>query len=272
MSSIEKDLEQAGLIVSQRHNMDTFTDDNYGHIYYSSNEDLNRLFREFDFRGKKVLSVLASSDQVFHFYNRGASEVDTFDINKLTIHYYYLRKWGIQYNDKFYLENMDNDSLCDLLLKVRPSNESEKLSFEFWKEYIKRFNKNDTEKLFMKCTLPFRNNISDLSTLKGILDKTELNFYNMDIFLDCCLDEEYDIIYKSNISDYISDFEVARVYRDNLYKLLKKGGYIISSNLLTNCALCWERIIFDELFDYYELPQYIHNEEFKSPGYVLRKK
>ena len=41
--------------------------DDYDKLYFSSNEDLRGIFNEMDFKGKKVLTVLASGDQVFHF-------------------------------------------------------------------------------------------------------------------------------------------------------------------------------------------------------------
>ena len=37
----------------------------YGRVYYRTNEDLVDMYRDIDFEGKKVHSVLASSDQVF---------------------------------------------------------------------------------------------------------------------------------------------------------------------------------------------------------------
>ena len=63
-----------------------------------------------DIRDKNVMTVLASSDQLFTFNSLGAKEVDAFDHNILTIYYYYLRKWSIKYNDQLYPEFvMEND-------------------------------------------------------------------------------------------------------------------------------------------------------------------
>ena len=47
-------------------------------------------------------TVLASGDQAFYFYDNGAKKVDLFDINKLSIYYYYLRVWIIKYLGRFY--------------------------------------------------------------------------------------------------------------------------------------------------------------------------
>jgi len=45
----------------------------YGRIFLHTNELLNELFDVIDFKNKDVLSVLASSDQMFMAYNLGAS-------------------------------------------------------------------------------------------------------------------------------------------------------------------------------------------------------
>ena len=67
----------------------------YGRVYYRTNEDLDTIYRDLDFHKKKVLSVLASSDQVFTARYLGAEQVDSFDKNRLTIYYYYLRKYDV---------------------------------------------------------------------------------------------------------------------------------------------------------------------------------
>ena len=83
--------------------------DGYGKIYFSSNEDLKTIFSNFDFKDKDVLTVAGSGDQAFYSYNDDAKKVDLFDKNKLTIYYYYLRKWIISYYDMFYPELLLNN-------------------------------------------------------------------------------------------------------------------------------------------------------------------
>ena len=74
----------------------------YNKIYMSSNESLGNLFLNFDISGKDVLTVLGSSDQLFYSYLNGAKKVDCFDINVLARHYYYLRRWAIDYLGMYY--------------------------------------------------------------------------------------------------------------------------------------------------------------------------
>ena len=57
----------------------------YGRVYYRTNEDLDTIYRDLDFHKKKVLSVLASGDQVFTARYLGAEQVDSFDKNRDSI-------------------------------------------------------------------------------------------------------------------------------------------------------------------------------------------
>ena len=53
----------------------------YDKVYYMTNEDLVDVYSDMDFRGKDVLSVLASSDQVLTARFLDAKTVDAFDKN-----------------------------------------------------------------------------------------------------------------------------------------------------------------------------------------------
>lgn len=63
-----------------------------GKIYRNTNEDLSKIITKQDIKGKTILSVLASSDQVLSCYYLGAKSVDTFDSNKLTLLLFFLKK------------------------------------------------------------------------------------------------------------------------------------------------------------------------------------
>ena len=116
----------------------------YDKIYYSTNEDLESLLDVFDVEGKDVLSVTGSGDQAFHFHSKKANNVDLFDINRLTIHYYYLRVWVLNHLDNYY-PNMDFASYIEeLLRRVIPTTEEENISLLYWKRFIK-----EIPKLFM---------------------------------------------------------------------------------------------------------------------------
>ena len=65
----------------------------YDKVYYQINEDINDVLLGEDFTDKDVLSVLASADQYFMFKALDAKKVDSFDFNRLTMYYYFLRKY-----------------------------------------------------------------------------------------------------------------------------------------------------------------------------------
>ena len=95
----------------------------FSRIFYCSNEDVSRLLSRVDFKDKKVLSVCGSGDFYFHCINNGATDIDLYDINSLSIYYVYFRKWimekfGIYYPkfEMFLLMNKDQlkEFLCNI--------------------------------------------------------------------------------------------------------------------------------------------------------------
>ena len=57
---------------------------NYGKLYINTNEPIRDVLSICDFNNKKVLTVLASSDQLLAISELNPSTIDTFDINILT--------------------------------------------------------------------------------------------------------------------------------------------------------------------------------------------
>ncbi len=201
----------------------------YGKVYFETNEDCDKLISKFDVTNKKVLTVLGSSDQAFQFYLNGAKEVDFFDINKLTIYYYYLRIWNMKVNGTIYPEwGFDNNYINKLLESVKPSSKNELIAYRYWSKYIKRFNSKQIYRLFFYPYDRKLYNDIDVSSLLQRIDMDNPNFYNKDISRIFDIPESYDLIYTSNLSDYL-DGDRIHIYRDNLYKHLNKGGIILSS-------------------------------------------
>ena len=90
----------------------------YGKVYYRTNEDLETIYKDLDLHKKKVLSVLASSDQVFTANYLGAEQVDSFDKNRLTLYYYYLRKWSIKYRRELHPKVLKGNKWLKNLLEL----------------------------------------------------------------------------------------------------------------------------------------------------------
>ena len=249
---------------------------NYNRVYYHSNENLKDLFSFIDVRDKDVLSVLSSGDQVFHFYDNDAKKVETFDVNRLTFYYYYIRIWTLKYLGEYYPDNKFSiDFLRSLLMKVNIRSNEEKEAFDYWCKYIDLFNDKSSRKLFYRGILENINRIDDLSKVMDKIDN-EFIFYDMSLgSKNLPVKKKYDMVYISNISDYIphniSSFEL---YRNNLNSLIRDDGVVLSVNLrkLGFGEKDIEKEVFTELFDVDELPE-IDRYDFKIPaGKVYRKK
>ena len=249
----------------------------YGRLYYCSNENLAELFRNFSVEGKDVLTVLASSDQLFHTYYHGARSVDSFDINKLTKYYYYLRRWIIDYFSTYYPDEefFENPKyLRSVLEKVECADEDEDKAFQFWNLYTHVFSIRDTSKLYFYSN-PDTNKISDIQMLKERLDGKKLTFYHQDLCDEVYSKKKYDIIITSNILEYYgnSPMKLMRC-RDNLNSLLKEDGMVVCSYMMDH-SKSYERDVFIPRFCCYEfLNDYEENDYSMNLacGYTYKKR
>ena len=203
----------------------------YDKVFFETNEKCDKIISNYDVKDKTILTVLGSGDQAFQFYNHGAKNVDLFDINKLTIYYYYLRIWHIRKYGKMYPKwGPKKEYIKELLNSVNPKNETELKAYEYWSLFINKFNSDALHRFFHS---PYNNGTykkMDTSLLLDKIDNDDFDFYNIDISRLVDLEKKYDFIYTSNLSDYIND-ERLTIYRDNLYNHLNRGGIVLSSNL-----------------------------------------
>ncbi len=233
--------------------------DYYSKIYYSSNEYLDELFQHFSVKDKDVLTVLGSSDQLFHAYHHGAYKVDTFDINCLTKYYHYLRRWRILYENHYYLPDnifRSHRSLEKLLRKVKCRDEEESEAVLFWKEFLSRMNPSKCSDLY--CYIKPSNKIQRLKTIREQLTKQDFTFYNFNLFDTVSCNRKYDVIITSNVLEYGQNSLRLVKGRDNLNKLLRRGGQVVCSHFIfssLSVPFLDEREIFEENFDYYEFPK-----------------
>jgi len=248
----------------------------YQEIFFASNENLKKLFSYIDINDKDVLSVLGSGDQAFFFLDKGAKSVDIFDKNKLAIYYFYLRKWIIEKLNLYYPPiPMENSFIKSVINLVDPRDDREKLVVEYWKKICLYYGTWDFFELFLcfeDCYC--QNEVTDICNLKKRLKSFSFDYYDIDITKDIDIDKKYDIIYTSNISEWIymnnGDYEK---YINNLYKTLKDDGLIISSHLYNSQLTSKEEEKFSELFKLVELPKFITSDNnLKSLGYVMVKK
>lgn len=249
-------------------------DDYHDRVYFRSNEDLDAVFSHFDVKEKNVLSVLGSGDQAFHLIKRGAKSIDLFDKNKLTIYYFYLRLWTIRYTGKYYPDVYFNHEYIKKLLScVKPESEEEKNACEYWKMFTDLYHQRNPRDMFL-VEGPIMNELDDVSLVNQGLKDKKICFYNWDISKLVDVDKQYDLIYLSNVHEWICGSISITVSRNNLYKLLKDNGIIICSNLTQDGARFAEMQIFSKFFNYYELPSSLvrGDYEVEAPGYFYTKK
>ena len=193
---MEKDIYFKDYLAS-RVIMDDKMVDGYDKVYYQINEDVNDVLLGEDFTDKDVLSVLASADQYFMFKALDAKKVDAFDFNRLTMYYYFLRKWSIKYNNDVYPDIFYDDSYVENLLeKVVVSSDLEKKALDFFKMHVS--NGSDFSKFFYDVDVqPYGNTLfQNIRQLKKIID-SDFTFYNMDLFKDNgdLISKKYDYLY-----------------------------------------------------------------------------
>lgn len=270
MLNYKSDLENTYSIINNDYT------DGYDKLYFSSNEDLRGIFNEMDFTGKKVLTVLSSGDQVFHFYNHNATDVDLFDKNKLTLYFYYLRIWIIEINNKYSLPDATNNIYIERLLKrVRPKTEEEYNAYNYWKEYIKKYHFDRYSIHRLEVEKPNRKSpIDNLDKIKSNTKLRNINFYNIDIARDnLSLNKKYDVIYVSNIVDWLCfDQKLYRSLANNLYNLVEDDGFIICADLgKTGEPGIIEAEEMLKKYELFDLPG-LEFGQISKPGYCYRKK
>ncbi len=182
----------------------------FDQIYSFTNENIKGCFNHFDFKNKDVLSVLASSDQVFDMFLRGANKIDTFDINPLTKYYFYLKKVGIKtFTKREFVSffSCDNSKFFDKDMFSEIAKYLKGDSYIFWNTLFDHYYSG---KIFYELSnlfifeyipkIPYLSDCKKYELLQRKIDLLDVKFINCDIYdLINILDNKYDIIYLSNI-------------------------------------------------------------------------
>lgn len=240
----------------------------YNQIYFSSNESLNDMFFHFDFEGLDVLSVLASGDQAFHFFNSGAKSVDLFDANILTLYYYYLRVWTIKYLNQYYPDvSLSKEYFDKIFSMVKPCSEIEKKVLDYWKLFVSDYCPKNISRLFLMRKFNKNNYIENLDIINSNLDR--INFYNINLCDKNSIKKKYDVIFTSNIHEYVQAGTLRfNNYKMNLFNALNSGGMVIGTNIRDN-LFNLIRDNMEDLFNFKEIP----NQSGKTPlgfSYIKR--
>jgi S-adenosylmethionine:diacylglycerol 3-amino-3-carboxypropyl transferase len=193
----------------------------YSKLYAFTTENIGGYYLQTSFLKKKVLTVCGSGDHVLNAILLGSNEIDTFDINILTYYFLKLKIAAVktlsytEFLDYFLLENNLSAMNYKLFQKMKKELESEILTF--WEaiyrgvEYDGRklrdsslfHNLYDTneKKLMSNPYLKEEN----FTKLKGSINLSKVTFIESSLLnlKDKCK-ENYDLIFLSNISDYLN--------------------------------------------------------------------
>lgn len=259
----------------------------YHGLYYSTNEQVEDILSNFSIKNKEVLSVIGSGDQAFHLYNSGANIIDLFDRNKLSINIYYLRMWIIKYMKKYYYPiNEDTSQIISLLKHVKPETKDEMRALKFWKLLFK-IDKNISLGETLCDSPKYICDIDNIETLVKKMSEKASTFYNIDISKKQKINKKYDIVYVSNILDWII-FDISDLldymalsinqthnlmkqrfnrYYNNLERLTKEDGIVIGSYVNIKKHDYFQKLIAEKIFDIHEI--YKNDEPI---GYYYTKK
>lgn len=209
----------------------------YSKIYPHSNEMLFNILKGVDGINKKALTVLSSGDQLYDLILNGYRNIDTFDINKFTDYYALgLKKTAIKYlNLNDYIKFFGvNDNINPEIIKYLLDYMDDKNKC-FWNYYLDIIANNIVnEELFFACNtkkvyvndISFIRNNYNYNLVKENIDNTIINYYNYPIEEITNIKNKYDLIYLSNICEYLSNTTCKSVLKDTYKELLNRNGSI----------------------------------------------
>lgn len=220
----------------------------FSSIYPFTTENIAGYMNELDLTNKKVITVTGSSDHIINAILKGCNDITTFDINPLTKYYMDLKLSAIKelsYKEflDFMLYDTNKSFSYEIIKRLDMDNESK----EFW---LNELTKNDYDGLKMKHSdlfnlkyFDFQNKIDcnlylneeNYAIIKDRLGLVKIKFLKSNL-KDLKIDEKYDYMFLSNISDYINTF-----YKDNYLDNYKKLVF----NFLENVKVIYFAYIYD---------------------------
>ena len=209
----------------------------FNSIYPFTSENIAGYMKDLDLTSKKVITVTGSTDHILNAILQGATEITTFDINPLTKPYMDLKISALQnlsYEDFIKLLLFESNMNLDysIISSLDMSDENKM----FWLEQLSKYNNSGIElrnsslfntKYFNPNSKLWQNlylEKNKYNLLKQQLKDTNITFINTSI-KDLKVDEHFDYMFLSNISDYLSlmyDIDTLKQYRDLLIEFQKK--------------------------------------------------
>ena len=247
-------------------------------IYPFTSENIAGYMKYLNLTGKKVITVTGSTDHILNAILQGATEITTFDINPLTKPYMDLKISAVKnlsYEDfiKLFLFESNMNLDYSIISSLDMSDESKM----FWLEQLSKFDNNGIElrnsslfntKYFNPYSKLWQNlylEKSKYNLLKQQLKDANITFINASL-KDLRIEDNFDYMFLSNISDYLSlmySCDTLRKYRDLLYEFQKRIDTIYFAYLY-DIGNSNPRTEIDDLRKVKEIFSNFQQVEFKS--------
>lgn len=209
----------------------------FNSIYPFTSENIAGYMKELDLTDKKVITVTGSTDHILNAILQGATEITTFDINPLTKPYMDLKISALKnLSYKNFIKLLLFESNINLDYSIISSLNMPNESKMFWLEQLSKFNNNGIElrnsslfntKYFNPNSKLWQNlylEKNKYNLLKQRLKYANISFINSSLN-DLKIDEHFDYMFLSNISDYLNlmySSDRLQNYRDLLKEFQKK--------------------------------------------------
>lgn len=207
-------------------------------IYKETNEELNKI-DDLLLNKDKVLSVIGSGDQILNTLLTNPTRVDAFDISSFPKYFLKLKIAAIKSLTreeyiKFFFATTETtlDEYYDDLFFDKISKELDEETREFW-DYL--FQYNDWYDIYESTLFSSESATEEFAVernkyleedeyykLKEILKTADINFIESNL-LDLKVEDTYDLIYLSNIIEYVKK----SAYFDKIDELSEKSKGII---------------------------------------------
>ena len=205
----------------------------FNSIYLFTTENIAGYMKDLNLHNKKVITVTGSGDHIINAVLKGARKITTFDVNPLTKYYLDLKLAAIkdlsldEFKELLLYENK-NSFAYEVIKKLDMNKESKK----FWLDSLEKFNQSG---LLLRKSALFNTKYFDASRkikenlylneenyaiVKDNLKDVDIEFIEKNI-KDLELNEEYDYMFLSNVSDYLKDIYKEN-YLDKYQKLISK--------------------------------------------------
>ncbi len=264
-------------------------------IYPFTTENIAGYMDDLDLTGKKCITVTGSTDHILNIVARGGLDVTTFDVNPLTEKYMDLKLSAFKRFDfKDFVNFLLYDSKISFDYDIISSLDMPVESRKFWLDKLLEFNKDGrrlknshyfNRKYFNPDSKIWQNlylNEDGYKLVKKRIDNLKIKYVTCSLE-NLELDEDFDYMFLSNISDYIELMfgkDGLIKYRDLMNSFLKRVKKVYMAYLYDvgngNPRSEIDNLdLVDKVFKNYEIKKFrsaLEAEEEKSDGVIILRR